>query len=376
MRLIENLIIGAGPSGLAMAGRLKKSGIPFEILEKSGDVGITWRNHYDRLHLHTDKKYSELPHFPFPKDYPTFVPKAKYIEYLDSYVKHFAIKPLFNQEVISVERTSGVWLVKTKTGEYQAKNVILSTGYNRVPRIPRFEGQEKFKGEIFHVHHYKNGKAYTGKNVLVVGYGNSGAEIALDLYECGAKTFVSIRNPINIIKREFMGYSTQSLAIFMIRFGNTFYDFVAKILKRMSEKALEGTGIPVSPLAPSEQIRTLGKVAVIDVGTLLQIKAKNITVMPDITELTEDGVLFVNGEKKLIDVIVLATGYHARIEEIVKGVGPLLNERGYPKAMWNDEETYNGLYFVGFNLPLTGILRDIYLSSEKVLQQIIMRMKA
>lgn len=373
MAIIENLIIGAGPSGLSVAGRLRKLGIPFEILEKTNTIGVAWRNHYDRLHLHTDKKYSELPHFPFPADYPTFVSRKQYIAYLDSYCAHFAIKPIFGQEVSSVKKNGNHWLVTTKDKTYEAKNVLVATGYNRVPKVPTLKGQAQFKGEILHSEAYKNGKPYKGKNVLVVGYGNSGAEIALDLQESGAKTFVSIRNPVNIVKREFMGRSTQSMAIFFIRFGNTFYDFIARQFKKMLLKAVEGTGIPISPLAPSEQLRTQGKVSVIDVGTLAQIKAGNIKVMPDIESLSEHEVLFKDGQKLKIDVILMATGYYARLDEIIENVAPLLNERAYPKAMWFDEESYKGLYFVGFNLPLTGILRDINLTSEKIVKQIMKR---
>jgi cation diffusion facilitator CzcD-associated flavoprotein CzcO len=370
MAIIENLIIGAGPSGLSIAGRLRKLEIPFEILEKSDTVGIAWRNHYDRLHLHTDKKYSALPHFPFPDDYPTFISKNQYVAYLDQYCAHFNIKPIFKQEVTSVRKKGEYWIAETKDKTFEAKNVLIATGYNRVPKYPTLKGQEVFKGEIIHSEKYKNGKAWEGKNVLVVGYGNSGAEIALDLFESGARTYVSIRNPVNIVKREFKGRSTQSLAIFFIRFGNTFYDFIARIFKRMLLKAAEGTGIPISPLAPSEQLRKLGKVSVIDVGTLAQIKAGNIKVMPDIQELKAKSVIFKNGQELPMDALLLATGYHARLEEIVENVAPLLNERGYPKAMWFDEAPYKGLYFVGFNLPLTGILRDINISSEKIVKYI------
>ena len=371
MAIIENLIIGAGPSGLSIAGRLSKLGIPFEIIEKSDTIGIAWRNHYDRLHLHTDKKYSELPHLPFPKDYPIFISKNQYVAYLDQYVSHFNINPIFNQKVVSVRKNGNYWVVRTIDKTFEAKNVLIATGYNRVAKMPVFRGQKDFKGEVLHSEKYKNGKPYKDKNVLVVGYGNSGAEIALDLYEHGAKSFVSIRNPVNIVKREFAGRSTQSLAIFFIRFGNTFYDFIARQFKRLLLEAAKDTGILISHLAPSEQLRSQGKVAVIDVGTLAQIKAGNIKVMPDIKELTANEVVFLNGEKLPIDAIIMATGYHPRLKQIVEKVSPLLNERGYPKAMWFDEEPFKGLYFVGFNLPLTGILRDINISSEKIVNHIL-----
>ena len=82
MTTIENLIIGAGPAGLAVAGRMRHRNIPFEIIEQAETVGSTWREHYDRLHLHTVKQLSALPHLPFPEDYPLYVPRAKVVEYL------------------------------------------------------------------------------------------------------------------------------------------------------------------------------------------------------------------------------------------------------------------------------------------------------
>lgn len=370
MTIHKNIIIGAGPSGLSIAGRLSKLKIPFILLEKSENVGNEWRNHYDRLRLHTDKVHSELPHLPFPPDYPTFVPKDQYIKYLESYIEHFKIQPIYKQEVIDIVKKDKIWHVKTQTDEFLTENVIVSTGYNRVPKIPHFINDALFDGEIIHSNQYKNGKCYAGKNVLVVGYGNSGAEIALDLYENGAKTFVSIRNPVNIVNREFLGRSTQGLAIFLSKFGNSFYDFISKIFKRLSTGSMKDTGIPISPLAPSEQLRKQGKVPVIDVGTLQQIKEKNILVLPDIQEFTHDSVIFKDGQHIKIDVVLLATGYHAHLEKIIKNIAPLLNERAYPKEMWHETEPYKGLYFLGFNLPLTGILRDINLSSAKIAQKL------
>jgi cation diffusion facilitator CzcD-associated flavoprotein CzcO len=366
----KNIIIGAGPSGLAMAGRFSKLGIPYIILEKTNTVGNEWRNHYNRLHLHTDKAYSDLPHLAFPKEYPTFVPKNQYIQYLENYVELFKIKPLFNQEVISVEKQGELWLVITNKGTFLTENVIVSTGYNRVPKIPHFINQFLFEGEVIHSSDYKSAEKFKDKNVLVVGYGNSGAEIALDLYENGAKTYIAIRNPVNIVNREFMGRSTQGLAIFLSKFGSGFYDFISKIFKKISTGAMDGTGIPISQLAPSEQLRTLGKVPVIDVGTLQQIKAKNIIVLPDIQEFLHDSVIFKDGQIIKFDAVILATGYNAHLEKIIKNIAPILNEKAYPKYMWSDSPEFNGLYFLGFNLPLTGILRDINLSSDKIVQKI------
>ena len=104
-----HLIVGAGPAGLAIAGRLRKAGIPFEILEQSQNVGNAWHNHYDRLHLHTVKQWSHLPHLPFPANYPLYVPRKMLTEYFADYAKHFEIKPHFGQKVAAASaRHSGI----------------------------------------------------------------------------------------------------------------------------------------------------------------------------------------------------------------------------------------------------------------------------
>ena len=104
MQRIKNLIIGAGPAGLATAGRLRKAGIDFEIIEKSQAVGNSWRNHYDRLHLHTVKQWSHLPHLPFPKEYPTYVSRQQLVDYMDAYAREFSIKPRFGEEVVQIKK--------------------------------------------------------------------------------------------------------------------------------------------------------------------------------------------------------------------------------------------------------------------------------
>jgi len=104
-----NLIIGAGPAGLGMAGSLTKAGLEFEIVEQSENVGNSWHHHYDRLHLHTVKQLSHLPHLPFPEEYPLYVPRAMMVEYFSTYAKKFNISPYYNETVSSVSQLDGKW---------------------------------------------------------------------------------------------------------------------------------------------------------------------------------------------------------------------------------------------------------------------------
>jgi cation diffusion facilitator CzcD-associated flavoprotein CzcO len=131
---IENIIVGAGPSGLAMAGRFAKAEVDYLLLEQSDTVAPKWHQHYDRLHLHTVKELSSLPYLDFPAHYPQYISKFQLIEYFNSYIKKFNIKPEFNSTVISVNKVDDYWKVECSNGkQYTAKNVIVACGLNRLP---------------------------------------------------------------------------------------------------------------------------------------------------------------------------------------------------------------------------------------------------
>ncbi|MDX1409135.1 MAG: NAD(P)/FAD-dependent oxidoreductase, partial [Saprospiraceae bacterium] len=188
------VIVGAGPAGLAVAGRMRQAGLDFHILEKSHQVADRWHHHYDRLHLHTIKRLSHLPHLPFPDSYPTYVSRAQLIAYLEEYTRHFAIQPQFGTEINAVRKlTDGGWYLDSNRGAVRARHVIIATGVNNWPYRPHWRGQEAFNGEIMHSIDYRNPRPFLGRRVLVVGMGNTGAEIALDLAEHSVPTWISVR---------------------------------------------------------------------------------------------------------------------------------------------------------------------------------------
>ena len=366
------LIIGAGPAGLAMAGQLAQRGLPFTVLEASDHIGFSWRNYYDRLHLHTVKKYSELPHFPFPKDYPLYASRLQFVEYLERYAEHFKIKPLFSQPVSSIQQNADqTWEVKTKTDTFTADRVIMATGYNRVPNKPELPGQLNFRGIIWHSHEYRNGAPFRHENVLVVGMGNTGAELALDLLEYSAKPLISVRNPINIIRREVFGRPTQSIAILLSKLPDWLYDLIAGFSQRLTvgDVSAYGLGKPTHP--PSYDSRR-GKTPVIDVGTLDQIKAGNITVVPGIKHINEKTVTFTDGRELPFEAIILATGYRPGLTALLGDAleAKIPSERGYPKSLWFNNTALKNLYFLGFSVPTTGVLHTLTIDSERIAEHI------
>ena len=373
------LIIGAGPAGLAMAGQLAHRNLPFIILEAGEHIGLAWRNHYDRLHLHTVKEYSALPHFPYPVDYPTYPSRLQLVEYLERYAEHFGIKPLFNQRVTGIRRNSsdGTWQVQTQTDLFTTERAVVATGYNRVPNKPELPGQGDFRGIIWHSQDYRNGAPFRDENVLIVGMGNTGAELALDLLEHGATPFISVRGPVNIVKRDTFGRPTQPIAIFLSQFPNWFCDLMARLSQRLNVGDVSAYGLGKPTHSPTYDTRR-GKTPVIDIGTLDQIKAGKITVLPGIKSINRDGgpskiVTFTDGRELPFDAIILATGYRPGLTNVLGDelAAKLLNERGFPKGLWDTEPDLRGLYFLGYTTPLTGVLYNLNKDSAQIARSII-----
>lgn len=214
------VIVGAGPSGLAVAACLKDQGVPFIILERANCIASLWQNRtYDRLKLHLPKQFCQLPNVPFPEDFPEYPTKFQFISYLESYAKHFSIAPQFNETVQSAkyDETFGLWRIKTirkikKLGglssggcaecevEYICRSLVVATGENSEKVVPEFEGLGEFGGHVMHACDYKSGEGYGGQKVLVVGCGNSGMEVSLDLCNHNANPSLVVRSSVSTEK--------------------------------------------------------------------------------------------------------------------------------------------------------------------------------
>ncbi|KAK8650692.1 hypothetical protein V6N13_140319 [Hibiscus sabdariffa] len=201
------IIVGAGPSGLATAACLTRHSTPYVILEREGCFASLWKKYsYDRLHFHLHKQFCELPHMSFPNSYPRFISKHQFISYLDDYVSHFKISPLYRRNVESAEfdKATKKWIVKARNlrsgevEEFDGRLLAVASGETSNPFTPEIEGLADFPGDVLHSTQFRNGKDFKKQKVLVVGSGNSGMEIALDLENHGAETSLVVRSPVII----------------------------------------------------------------------------------------------------------------------------------------------------------------------------------
>ncbi len=361
----NTLIIGASAAGLAVAACLQEQRVPFILLEKSSQVGAAWRNHYDRLHLHTDRAHSQLPHLPMPKSFAKYPARTDVVTYLEEYARRFGLEPRFGQEVTAVRPQNGRWQAETADGRYQAQNVVVATGYTRVPHLPSWPGQELFTGSISHSSAYKNGKPYAGQRVLVVGFGNSAGEIAIDLVENGAaEVGMAVRHPVNVIPRDYLGIPILTIGIVMGKIPPKVADLLAIPMLKTSIGDLTKYGLPKLPYGPNVQIRQDRQIPILDIGTVKLIKDGRIHIHPGLAQFNENGVVFTNGAIKPFDAIILGTGYRPQVNEFLQGAAGVLNEDGAPQS--SGQETAPGLYFCGFYISPTGMLREIGIEARQI----------
>lgn len=346
------LIIGAGPAGLAVGACLRRMGLDFVILEKAHEIAPAWRRHYRRLHLHTVKSFSSLPHMPFPKDYPRYVPREKLVAYLDAYAERFELRPCFGETVTSVRRNEGGYLVKTRTDIFSARQVVIASGSNNEPVVPTLPEIEVFKGRRLHSADYNDAAPFIGQSVLVVGMGNTGAEIALDLAECGARPTLSVRKGVHIVPRQLFGVPIQMIAIASRPIPQAVNDRLFPVILDLALGNLDKYGIVRPKQGILEQVDA-GRIPVIDVGTVGAIKSGGIKVAPDIKCFTEHGAIFISGRQAEFDSVILATGYRPGFEKFLPA------ELRPGKSGLTRRASELGLYLVGFHNPVTGLLREI-----------------
>jgi indole-3-pyruvate monooxygenase len=366
----NTLVVGASISGLATAGCLATAGIDYIVIEKHDQVVMPWRNHYERLHLHTNKKLSTLPHKKFDSNIPLYPTRLEVIKYMEEYQEEFEIRPRFQTEAKSIYKDGDYWITETNNETFRSRNLIMATGSFGSPRAIRIEGQEGFSGKILHSSQYKTGKDFAGQRVLVIGFGNSACEIALDLHEQGAFPALSVRSAVNVLPRDVFGIPVLQLGLLMSALPPRFADKLNAPLINLLTGDIRKLGLKKLPYGPIEQIQKYQSVPLLDAGTLKLVRDGNCKIYPGIERIIQNAVFFNNGESTAFDAIVAAIGYDKGVTENILHAGrcrfddlnlPVNKQKYFGK---------DGLYFCGFYVSPTGQIREIALDAQKIVKDI------
>jgi cation diffusion facilitator CzcD-associated flavoprotein CzcO len=365
---VNTVVVGASAAGLSAAHCLEKAGVEHVLLERQTQVATAWRNHYDRLHLHTTKALSELPDQHWPAEVESYPARADVVAYLERYAARLAHPPRFGQNVRRIERHAHGWRTQTDDHEYLSQNVVIATGYARTPYVPAWPGLELYRGDCMHSSSYKNGDAWRGKRVLVVGFGNSACEIAIDLHERGAKPAIAVRGKVNVVPRDVFGIPILAIGISMVALPPQVADVLAWPMLQAMVGDLRKLGLQKLPYGPNVQIQKHGRIPLLDIGTVALIKKGALEVRPGVERFTESGVVFSNGEHEDFAAVVLGTGYRPALSDFLVDADALCTHEGAPKQ--SGAELLPGLYFCGFYVSPTGMLREIAIEAKRIASSI------
>lgn len=361
----ETLIIGAGPAGLASAACLRVRGLPFTLAEQADVIGSSWHRAYERLHLHTARQHSALPFLPFPRGTPRYPSRQDVIDYLETYARHFRIEPLFGFRVSGIKRDADGWVAYSGADRIHARRVIVATGINAVPYLPTWSGREGFRGKIIHSSDYRNGEPFGRQRVLVVGFGNSAGEIAVDLHSHGARVALTVRGAVNVVPRDILGVPIASVAMALSHLPPRVADAVARPLVRLAIGDIGRLGLRESARGPLTEIASHGRIPLLDHGTLRLIRARQIEVLGEVTGLDETGVRFRDGSSREVDAIVAATGFRSGLEQLLEPA-----ERPSPVSKEPPSAAGRSLYFCGFTVTATGMFREIGIEARRIAHHI------
>src|SRR5437868_2848250 len=361
----EVVIVGAGSAGLATAALLQQDGLRPLVLEAGAEPGAAWRERYDRLHLHTPRLLSGLPGLRIPRRYGRWVTRDGLIEYFHAYAAHHALDVRTNTRVGRVERDGDAWRLDTPDGPIAARIVVVATGYNGAPCVPDWPGRESFAGELIHSAQYANPEQFRGRDVLVVGAGNSGAEIAHDLIDGGAaRSRLSVRTPPQIVRRATAGIPAQLIGMAIKHAPPHWVDPISKTQRKLSIPDLTAQGLP----RPEQGIRSsfiaTGTTPILDVGIVNAVRRGRVEVVAAVEGFDDSDVLLADGSRIQPDAVIAATGFRAGLDELVGHLG-VLTPRGLPTKT-DGEPARPGLWFVGFTPTLGGQLREGSIAARKV----------
>jgi putative flavoprotein involved in K+ transport len=339
------IVVGGGPAGLASAAELGRRGIAALVLEQAPGVGWSWRGRYDQLRLNSSRPFSRLPGGRFRRGTGLFPTRDEMVSYLEEYAVRHRLAVLPETRLQRIDRGPGGWLLRTSSGDIAADQVVMASGYAHTPFMPDWPGRDRYQGRLVHSAAYRNAESLGDGDLLVVGAGCSGMEIANELARNGARRVrLSVRTPPNMILRSAIG---PLFARAFLKLPPRRADRLMNAVRRREIGDLTDYGLPQPDEGVFSRLNRLGVApAIVDKETIQAIKDRRIEVVAGVESFDRTGVRLADGTSIEADAVVAATGYRCGLEPLV-GHLEALDRRGVPRAR-HGEAAMPGLRFVGY----------------------------
>lgn len=364
----ENIVVlGAGPAGLAVGAMLRRNGLDPLLVDRADSVGSTWRHHYDRLHLHTARSLSHLPGLRMPRSYGRFVARADVVDYLERYAAHHQLRLALGTAVQRIERAGAGWRLVSAAGAIETAYVVVATGGNNTPVLPDWPGRDAFHGDLVHASAYRNPTPFVGRDVLVVGGGNTASEIAVDLVEGGAQRVrLAVRTPPNIVRREVGGLPSQLVSVLVRRLPPALVDRLIGVVQRVTVPDLTGFGLPRPVDGVYTRIVRDNQIPILDVGIIDAVRHGRVEVVAAVTGFDGHDVLLADGTSVTPAAVIVGVGYRPALEPLVGHLG-VLREDGRPLVTGaRTVDGVPGMWFTGFTNPISGLLRELGIDARRI----------
>ena len=315
-KVYDTIVVGGGQAGLTMGYRLNQYGLQYLILNAGDEPTGSWPNYYDSLVLFSPVEYSSLPGLPFPGDPEHYPKRDEVTAYLKEYAGHFDLPVINNTRVSNIKQEGALFRIMTVNDEsFLSRTVVAATGSFGYPYIPPIKGQEKFKGKAFHAFSYKNPEPYKNQCIIVVGGGNTGVQVGVELAEVADVT-LAVKSRIRYVPQRILGKD---------------FHFWARVTGLDRLRWIKDQGTPV-----------------LDTGKYkAAVKSGRPGVKKMFTEFTASGVIWSDGKTKPIDTVIFATGYRPNLDYLKElGASGPMNKNG---SRFGVSKRVPGLYYIGFS---------------------------